>query len=355
MTLAITRLNPEDLSAGNTTINLMKGGAIYATVSVNYSPSVTIVTNSVDKLLTDGIETVTDLKINGISVDINKYNIDSTDKTKATVSRTQDDIQITPLKEGQVTFKITKKGLASKSANAKITFFIPAAKIGDIYYKTLNKAFSNAPNGSTIILNNDTTESISFTGTAPRVQDFELTFDLNGHTLISSPSTSYALRVDYGTVTIKDSVGTGGISYGKDYAFLVSHLAGNYPSKLIIESGNFTGKTSVLQAGQPGGTGSNYKYYGGDVVIKGGTFNTVLDTSETYDTEGNFKYTLNMLDMNESAYAGGIYSPSSISVEGGRFYKFNPANNLAEGPNTNFVATGYSVEQDGDWYNVIPE
>ena len=154
---------------------------------------------------------------------------------------------------------------------------------------------------------------------------------------------------------MKDSVGTGGIEYGKDYAFLVSHLAGDYPSKLIIESGNFSGKTSVLQAGQPGGSGSNYKYYGGDAIIKGGVFNIVPDTNETYDSDGNFKYGLNMLDMNESAYAGGIYSPSSISVEGGKFYKFNPANNLAEGSNTNFVADGFKSEKNGDWYEVIPE
>lgn len=153
---------------------------------------------------------------------------------------------------------------------------------------------------------------------------------------------------------MKDSVGTGAIQYGKDYAFLVGHLAGDYPSKLIIESGTFIGKTSVLQAGQPGGSGANYKYYGGEVVVNGGIFNTIPDVNEVYDSNGNFKYSLNMLDMNESAYAGGIYSPSSILVKGGEFYKFDPANNLAEGPNTNFVADGFKSENNGDWYEVTP-
>ena len=257
--------------------------------------------------------------------------------------------------EGQATFKVSKKTDNSKFAEAKITFYVPAAKVGTTYYKTLTKAFTNAPSRSTIVLNNDVIESVNFTGSAPRAQDHELTLDLNGHILKATATSSYALRVDYGTVTVIDSAGTGGIEYGKDYAFLVSHLAGDYPSKLIIESGTFKGKTSVLQAGLAGGTGSNRKYYGGDVVINGGTFITVPDTNETYDENGNFKYTLNILDMDESAYAGGIYSVSSITVNGGTFYKFNPADNLAEGANTNFVSENHAVNKEDDWYSVTTE
>ena len=144
------------------------------------------------------------------------------------------------------------------------------------------------------------------------------------------------------------------MTYGKDYAIIVSHLAGDYISKLIIESGDYTGKTSIVQTGTAGGTGSNRKYYGGELEIRGGTFTTVPDEGESYDEQGNFKYSLNMLDMNESAYPGGIYSPSKISVMGGTFKKFDPANCLAEGPNTNFVADGYGSIKDGDNYKVVP-
>ena len=351
-TLNITRANSTDLSVGTTIIKLIKDNAVYDTVPVNYSPAATILTDSTDKLLTDGAEKITTLKINNNIVNISDYIITSNNQDAAIVEKIEDDIFITPLQPGQAIFRVSKDG---KYAEAKITFYIPSASINGVYYKTLGNAFKAAQNGDTIVLNNDTTESIWFSGTAPRVQDFKLTFDLNGHTLTGSASSSYALRVDYGEITVKDSVGTGAIEYGRDYAFLVGHLAGDYPSKLILESGNFTGKTSVLQAGQPGGSGANYKYYGGDAVIKGGVFNIVPDTNETYDSNGNFKYGLNMLDMNESAYAGGIYSPSSILVEGGKFYKFNPANNLAEGANTNFVADGFKSEKNGDWYEVIPE
>ena len=59
--------------------------------------------------------------------------------------------------------------------------------------------------------------------------------------------------------------------------------------------------------------------------------------------------------MDESAYAGGIYSVSSITVNGGTFYKFNPADNLAEGANTNFVSENHAVNKEDDWYSVTTE
>lgn len=322
--------------------------ATYAVIPVTYSPYATITTDNSTKLTTDGAENITALKINGSAVDINDYNISSADITMAIVENNI----ITPLKGGQAVFNVSPKTDMSLVAQAKITFYEPAAKVGDKYYKTVASAFKDTKDGETVVLQNDAVEAVSFAGTAPRAQEFNLTFDLNGHTLTAPANSDYGLRVDYGTVTLKDSVGTGGINYGRNYAIIVSHLAGDYPSQLIIESGNYTGKTSVVQCGFPGGTGANYKYYGGDLVIKGGTFTAVPDTDEVYDSNGNFKYELNLLDMNESAYAGGIYSPSSIAVEGGRFYKFDPADNAAEGEHTNFVSNGFVSVKDADWYEV---
>ena len=348
ITFTVGRVDTTSLDRGNVTMKVMHGGATYATTVVNYSPTASLTTDSVDKLLTDGTENITGLRINNVIVEPADYDITSADSSIATVEGST----ITPLQPGQAIFVVSKKGDASKTAEAKITFFTPAAKVGDTYYKTVANAFKNAPSGSVITMQEDATESISFSGTTPRVQDFALTLDLNGHTLAAPATSNYALRVDYGTITIKDSTGTGGMNYGENYAMMISHLAADYPSKVIIEGGNFTGKTSVIQVGLPGGTGANYKYYGGDLVIKGGTYTAVPDASETYDENGNFKYLLNMLDMNESAYAGGIYSPSTISVEGGSFKQFNPADCAAEGPNTNFVADGYQAIKDGDWYTV---
>ena len=44
---------------------------------------------------------------------------------------------------------------------------------------------------------------------------------------------------------------------------------------------------------------------------------------------------------------------AQMVVYGGSFEKFNPANNASEGANTNFVAKGYNVVAEGNWYNVF--
>jgi hypothetical protein len=42
----------------------------------------------------------------------------------------------------------------------------------------------------------------------------------------------------------------------------------------------------------------------------------------------------------------------TITVNGGTFIGFNPANNVSEGPNTNFLADGYHVVANGETYTV---
>jgi hypothetical protein len=41
-----------------------------------------------------------------------------------------------------------------------------------------------------------------------------------------------------------------------------------------------------------------------------------------------------------------------IVVTGGKFYNFNPANNVSEGEGTNFVADGCTVTEEDGWYIV---
>lgn len=156
-TLNITRANSTDLSVGTTIIKLVKDNAVYATVLVNYSPAATILTNSTDKLLTDGAEKITTLKINNNIVNISDYVITPNNQDAAIVEKIEDDIFITPLQPGQAIFRVSKDG---KYAEAKITFYTPSASINGVYYKTLGNAFKAAQNGDTIVLNNDTTESV---------------------------------------------------------------------------------------------------------------------------------------------------------------------------------------------------
>ena len=59
------------------------------------------------------------------------------------------------------------------------------------------------------------------------------------------------------------------------------------------------------------------------------------------------KWTLNIKDKDRAT--------ASIIVKGGKFHGFNPANCDVEGPNTNFVASGYKVVEEDGIFTVMPE
>ena len=74
------------------------------------------------------------------------------------------------------------------------------------------------------------------------------------------------------------------------------------------------------------------RYWNSKIYINGGKW------------YGSETYTLNKYDTNQEAI---------ISVTGGEFYKYNPAASHSENPAANFVADGYGVVKDGDWYRVV--
>lgn len=102
--------------------------------------------------------------------------------------------------------------------------------------------------------------------------------------------------------------------------------------KIVINGGNIEAQTHAVYAEN------------GVIEINGGTFKlTNADTADK-DANGNLRFLINCLDKNYKA------GTAKIIVKGGKFYEFDPANNVAEGPGTKFVAEGYhSVmsEEDG--------
>lgn len=93
-----------------------------------------------------------------------------------------------------------------------------------------------------------------------------------------------------------------------------------------------------------GGDGCDLIYVsdGGKVYIYGGEFYPTKRSGSVPGTKNAYS-ALNIKDKDRAN--------SEILVYGGKFYGFNPAQNLSEGENTNFVAEGYkSVEiSDGVW------
>lgn len=150
--------------------------------------------------------------------------------------------------------------------------------------------------------------------------------DLNGHALTStfSNTSSGAFYVNVispapAALTVKDSVGGGSIAAASAHSVF---MLGNN-GQLTIESGSFTGKHIVY------GTKTTSV-----ATITGGTF-------EASDAG----FTLNMLDS----------ARGTITVTGGTFTGFNPANNSAEGAGTNFVPEGYVSTESatGVWTVVL--
>ena len=93
--------------------------------------------------------------------------------------------------------------------------------------------------------------------------------------------------------------------------------------KIVINGGDVEGETHAVYASL------------GVIEINGGSFKlTNADTADR-DENGNLKFLINCLDANYKA------GKANIIVKGGVFYEFDPANNVSEGPNTNYVAEGY--------------
>ena len=155
----------------------------------------------------------------------------------------------------------------------------------------------------------------------------DVTLNLNGKTLtVPATATGYKdVFYAYSTANVTIN-GEGSLIAEDGYAVWA---AGN--SNVVINGGYYFSPVSAV-----------YAYKNAAVAINGGTFK--VDGTNNADGDCGQVYTLNLHDSYRET--------SSISVNGGKYYNFNPANNYAEGANTNFVADGKTVEQNGDWYIV---
>ena len=98
-------------------------------------------------------------------------------------------------------------------------------------------------------------------------------------------------------------------------------------AKVTINGGNYFGIAAAI-----------YAQSNAVVEINAGTFKAQNDSPEY----GPQQFTLNIKDNTNA----------QILVKGGKYYKFDPANNTAEGPDTNFVEEGFTSVKEGDWYVV---
>ena len=147
------------------------------------------------------------------------------------------------------------------------------------------------------------------------------------HTVTGNIQANGTSGAIHGTGTAKITVDATTVygTYVSDYAMAV-YASGR--SEITIKGGEFANQA-------PAGSNPSLIYADSSakITIEGGTFKCV-----------NPAWTLNCNDSD----------PATITVKGGSFYKFDPSN-VTVGEGEIFIADGFKVVQNGDWYNVVPE
>lgn len=163
-----------------------------------------------------------------------------------------------------------------------------------------------------------------------------VTLDLNGHKITNSKSIWNVDKGDWSILSLRSKSGClivkgNGIIEAKEesndskdaYAIDVQ----NKSAKVLLVDGEFVGRTHSVYS------------FAGNVYIEGGKYSNT--NKEKYD------YVINCYNGNYKDKA------ANIIVKGGEFANFNPADNIAEGEHTSFLASGYKSENNGDWYKVV--
>ncbi len=141
-------------------------------------------------------------------------------------------------------------------------------------------------------------------------------------------ATNQTLTID-GNVTVKGGEYT---NTNNDNAT----AANIYNGKLVINNGTFISGIDVSGNNSPAIYLTPRAGETAVLEINGGVFKSV---------SGNAEFLINCDD--------GATSRCQISIKGGTFYGFNPADNNADGAHTNYVAEGYVVIKNGDEYTVV--
>lgn len=206
------------------------------------------------------------------------------------------------------------------------------AKIGDQGYSTLQAAIEAATNTQTITLLSD----IDLARTIS-VSNKTITLNLDGHKLYNTADLwDLPAKKDHnwslisvrgtGNLTI---TGNGTLQAKENDCYAVDVQDG---STLTIENGTLVGNIHAVYVQE------------GTAYIKGGTYRVQQKYPQTGKED---EFVLNLYDTNRSN------GTAKMTVTGGTFANFNPANCQAEGANTNFCAEGYSTKQEDENYTVM--
>ena len=239
-----------------------------------------------------------------------------------------DEVVVTPptfndagVYNGDAKITINKEGSAGEQALLKVTLLdndgneVTSSRVIEFYGNVLEAA---AQTGGQLTLQEDMV--ISNTVVVPEGKTLEL--DLGGHTLRNTTeifkndgtgdSWSF-ISVQGGTLVISNGI----IDALENDCYAIDVQDGG---KVIIESGTYKGNVHAVYVTE------------GEIEIKGGTFSVKQKYQDPTKAD---EFVINCYD---ASYRNGT---ASVTITGGSFENFSPANCMAEGLGTNFVPEGY--------------
>ena len=234
--------------------------------------------------------------------------------------------------EGENTNFVPAGYVSTKGADGNfVVTEVKVAEVNGVAYATLSEAIAAAKDGDTVKLLRDiNTPEISY------MISKSLTIDLNGMTVTGSGYDA-VFQIDNADAKVV-------IKNGKVVAVEQSGSAGKYTMaiwaskagcEVTLEGLDVSQKITHTEDPQMDMIYAS----GGTITINSGNF-----------VSGTPAWTLN---CNDTSYKNGT---ANITVTGGTFVGFDPANNKAEGEGTSFVAAGYVSRMDEDGsYTVVPE
>lgn len=299
-TVSVAVKKASEISSDNS-FEVTQGNDVAASISLTLKSGETAITDFGSNKVT--VETYIETGLSGVTV---KYNGNGTTGNPDSADTTYDPVT------GKLTFKTTHFS----------EFYVEAlkqAQIEDKVYLNLQRAIDDAETNNTILLLAD----VVTPDTSYYVANKNLTLDLNGKTLSGSGNDGTLCVGSDATLTIN---GEGNVIGNDDQNYGMAIWAKGSNSKVIINGGSYSNTLTHTDDQMD----MIYASKGGKVVINGGVFECITP-----------KWTLNVRDAD---YASGA---SSITVYGGTFHGFNPANCESEGIGTSFIEDWYISENIG--------
>lgn len=206
------------------------------------------------------------------------------------------------------------------------------AELNDYKFTTVQNAVDAAADGNTVTLLRDIDLADTVT-----VANKTITLDMAGKTIFntkdlwdSKPNAWSLMSVrENGNLTI---TGNGMLKAKADDCYALDTQ--EETAKLTVENGTVIGNISAIYV------------HPGQVTIKGGNYS--IQQLNNNNVQDGYGLTINCYDADYKDRT------AKVTITGGYFAHFDPANNKAEGAGTNFVADGYiSVTSDKSGYDYM--